>query len=855
MSATPPSDGQAPQRGGDGPYPALTDLVPGVVWTARPDGWIDSANQFWIRYTGLTLEQTYGWGWSYALHPEDLPRVKDIWARALAAGEQVDAEYRIRRADGVYRWFLARGVPVRDPEGHIVKWFGTLTDIEEQKRLEEERGLLLAREQKARAELEAALRARDETLQALAAKEEQYRVLAEVMPQCIWTAGPDGQTDYVNQHWCEFSGVDPVQSLGAGWAAVLHPDDAAGCFAAWSRAVRTGTLFEAEYRLRRSDGVYRWFLGRGLPVHDREGRVVKWLGTATDIDDYKRAEKEVQRQHGLARLLHEVTVAAYGAATVEEAMQAVLDRVCAFTGWPVGHVYLASDTDPPELIPSSLWHLDRPGDFARFQEVTEATRLKPGAGLPGRVLARKETAWIVDVSRDENFPRARVIADLGVKGACGVPILAVGGVVAVLEFFSTEPAEPDEPFMHAMYQIGTQLGHVFDRIRAVADLEQAKRDAEAANRAKSEFLSRMSHELRTPLNAILGFGQLLEMGAPTPRQRQQLEQILKGGRHLLELINEVLDLARIEAGGLHLSLEPVPLHQVCAEVCDLVRPLAERHRIGVEAPCATAGDVYVLADNQRLRQVLLNLLANGVKYNRAGGSVSLSWEVLPEGRVRLAVRDTGPGIAPEKQQRLFSPFDRLGAEMTTVEGTGLGLVLSKRLTEAMGGTLDLASTVGRGTTVFVDLPRADQVRLVGQGVQAALAPAAASLGRGTVLYIEDNRANLGLMEQVLTYRPGVRLLSATQGGAGLEMARRQHPDLILLDVHLPDMQGDEVLRQIQSDPHLRATPVVVVSADATLSQAERLLAAGAREYLTKPIDVARFLALLDRLLRERLVGQ
>jgi PAS domain S-box-containing protein len=473
--------------------------VPCVVWTARPDGWVNYANQFWIWFTGLTLEKSYGWGWTAALHADDVARVTDQWTRALQVGEQVDLEYRVRRAaDGAYRWFLARGVPVRDPAGRVVKWFGILTDIDEQKRLQDERTLLLDREQKARAELEAALRARDETLQALAAKEAQYRVLAEVMPQCIWTAGPDGQTEYVNQHWCEYSGLNPVQSLGAGWAVVLHPDDAAGCFAAWTRAVRTGEIFEAEYRMRGKDGVYRWFLGRGLPVPDRAGRIVKWLGTATDIDDRKRAEKEVRRQHGLARLLHEVTVAAYGAATVEEVMQVVLDRVCAFTGWPVGHVYLVSDDDPPELVPSLIWHLDHPGDFARFQEVTAATPLAPGAGLPGRVLTRKEPVWIVDISRDANFPRAQAAGDLGVKGACGFPVLAVGGVVAVLEFFTAEPQEPDEPLMQAMFQIGTQLGHVFDRIRAVADLERAKRAAEAANRAKSEFLSRMSHELRTP---------------------------------------------------------------------------------------------------------------------------------------------------------------------------------------------------------------------------------------------------------------------------------------------------------------------------------------------------------------------
>jgi PAS domain S-box-containing protein len=636
-------------RGNDIPHSALIDLVPCVVWTAGQDGAVDYANEFWLRYSGLTHDQTYGSGWLAALHPEDRPRVVDVWTTALRAGTQVDVEYRVRRAaDGAYRWFLARGVPLRDAAGHVVKWFGTLTDIDEQKQLEQ---------------------ARDETLAALAAKEEQYRVLAEVMPQCIWTAGPEGQTDYVNQHWCQYSGLDPAQSLGSGWAVVLHPEDAAACFAAWTRAVQTGEVFEAEYRMRRSDGAYRWFLGRGLPVRDPQGRVVKWLGTATDIDDRKRAE-----------------------------------------------------------------------------------------------------------------------------GA-----------------------------------------------------------AEAANRAKSEFLSRMSHELRTPLNAILGFGQLLEMGTPTPRQRQQVEQILKGGRHLLELINEALDLARIEAGRLHLSLEPVAVGQACAEACDLVRPLAERCGIQVEAPGESARALHVRADNQRLKQVLLNLLSNAVKYNRPHGWVRLTCEELSGGRLRLAVRDTGPGIPPQMWPRLFNPFDRLGAEATAVEGTGLGLVLCKRLTEAMGGTLDVASTVGQGTTVCVDMPRADPAPRVDPGA-AAPAPAAGKRAQGTVLYIEDNRANLGLMEEILAYRPEVRLLEAMRGSAGLELARIHRPDLILLDVHLPDMPGDEVLRWLQADPHLREIPVVVISADATPPQMERLRAAGAWEYLTKPLDLPRFLALLDRLLHERQVN-
>jgi CheY-like chemotaxis protein/two-component sensor histidine kinase len=362
----------------------------------------------------------------------------------------------------------------------------------------------------------------------------------------------------------------------------------------------------------------------------------------------------------------------------------------------------------------------------------------------------------------------------------------------------------------------------------------------------------MSHELRTPLNAILGFAQLLEMASPTPRQRQHLEQILKGGEHLLELINEVLDLSRIEAGRLQLSLEPIRVRHLCAEVRDLIQPLADQRGISLGAPCSTEPDLFVLADNQRLKQVLLNLLSNAVKYNRERGSVTLTWEELPPGRVCLAVHDTGPGLPPEKRERLFHPFDRLGAEATAVEGTGLGLVLCKRLTEAMGGTLRFISTAGEGTTFFVELPKTTgaQEQLARTRAAAALAPVAGPLAR-TVLYIEDNLDNLALIDGILAYRPQVRLLSAMQGGLGLELARQHHPDLILLDVHLPDMRGEEVLRQVRADPRLRNTPVVVISADATPNQTERLRTAGAWAYLNKPIDVVRFLALLDQSLSQR----
>ena len=387
---------------------------------------------------------------------------------------------------------------------------------------------------------------------------------------------------------------------------------------------------------------------------------------------------------------------------------------------------------------------------------------------------------------------------------------------------------------------------------AKKEAERAREDAERANRAKSEFLSRMSHELRTPLNAILGFGQLLAMDGLEPQHQESVEQILKGGKHLLDLINEVLDIARIESGRMTLSLEPVVLADALSEAIGLIQPLAAEQGIELKAEDARSADRYVRADRQRLKQVLLNLLSNAVKYNRSGGRVIVRClEVQGEG-LRVEVSDQGAGIPPEMMDRLFLPFERLGAEGTGVEGTGLGLALSKGLTEAMGGSLGMTSIPGQGSTFFVELPRAEEPGVTDeQGEAGRRLGAPAPDGSHTLLYIEDNLANLRLIERALDHRPGLILLSAMQGSLGLDLARQHQPDLILLDLHLPDMPGEEVLRHLRGDPRTQRIPVIVISADATPGQIRNLLATGARAYLTKPIDVSRFFEAVDQALAER----
>lgn len=401
-----------------------------------------------------------------------------------------------------------------------------------------------------------------------------------------------------------------------------------------------------------------------------------------------------------------------------------------------------------------------------------------------------------------------------------------------------------QQIVELLFSTFEEMSKNYDQLaQANHELKEARIEAERANQAKSEFLSRMSHELRTPLNAMNGFAQLLETSDLAPRDLENVRMIATAGHYLLDLINELLDIGRIEADELGLVLEPVRVADVHEETVRLIRPLAAERGISVDE--AESPDLHVLADRHRLKQVLLNLLSNAVKYNHEGGTVRFCWAAVDDD-VCIEVKDTGAGIAEESLERLFVPFDRIDAEGTGVEGTGLGLTVSKRLVEVMAGRLTVESEVGVGSTFSVELPRAHIDGAKGSDDASLEAASSKPLDRDTtILYIEDDLLSFRLVERVLQQRLNVTPLHAARGQDGLDLARLHPPKIILLDNNLPDMSGHDVLGILKADPATQDTPVIMMSADASPHVMEALREAGATDYLKKPIDVHHLVRVVE----------
>ncbi len=658
----------------------------------------------------------------------------------------------------------------------------------------------------------------NDELRRVVAQSEELKLAMERAQILVWELEPaSGHIRY--QSGSEGLGTDhcPPQMIPEtvdAWISAVHPEDRIDVQQELDQTLAGGGPFQLEYRVTLRGGETRWMAARGQFLFVGEEKQQRLVGVLADVTDRRKAGEELERAKEALELQTRI-------------LQLVL-----------------------EIMGDAVAVADENGKFLAFNPAAQQIL---GQGAFGGNLDRWSEHYglflpdMVTLYPSENLPLARAIR---------------GESVDAEEVFLRRAGAPEGTWLSVTAR---PLWEEDDRLQGgvvvFRDVSMAKRsgevvrlarwEAEHVNQAKSEFLSRMGHELQTPLNSILGFAQLLELAQLTEEQGDNLQHILKAGYRLLELVNEVLDLARIEAGQLGLSPEPVRVREALKDALDVIQPLAVHQNIHVRAEGAMRCERHVQADRQRLKQVLVNLLSNAVKFNRNGGSVAVSCEETAENMLRIEVTDTGSGIAADGLNRLFKPFERLGTG-AGVEGAGLGLALSKRLVEAMGGTIGVKSSVGAGSRFFIELAMLEvpAERLEGER-PAALIPAHGDspAQQGTVLYIEDNLSNLRLMEHIMAHRPGVRLLSATQAQMGLDLAEFHRPDWILLDMQLSDLPGEEVLRRLRGNPQTQQIPVTVLSVDDTPGQIDRMIAAGAQDYLSKPLDVRKLLGLLEKAMR------
>lgn len=632
--------------------------------------------------------------------------------------------------------------------------------------------------------------------------EERYHLIVEsIRDYGIFKLSPDGQIRAWNSGAERITGYERDEALGRHASLLYRTEDvAAGDPESELAEALTKGRAERDGWLLRKDGSAFWAHQVLTTVRNPDGSLRGLVKVTQDLTEQRRAaerEKEMIREQA-AQIADAVAQR-----QIRDIVESITDAFFAFDDqWRLTYVNRNGEgllqTPKRSLLGSNVWDL-----YPSLENTSTQAALLRAA--------------------DERIP-------MDVE----FPSLVTSG-----KWFHCHVAPTSDG-------VAVYVRDITDRKRAEEAMQAARKEAEAASRAKSEFLGRMSHELRTPLNAILGFGQLLQMDVESEENAESVELILRAGRHLLVLIDEVLDLSRIEARAMSLSVEPVCVGDVVRQSLELVRHMATERGIAVTSIPESAAQRRVHADLQRLKQVILNLLSNAIKYNRPGGSVGVSCDETENATLRIVVSDTGHGIPEEKLGRLFVPFERLDAEQSSVEGTGLGLALSRGLMEAMGGSLGVESRAGEGSRFWAELPLVVEAGPTQPEAQDG-GPAAGGEAEPTktVLVIEDNLANVRLLERIFGRRPQVRLLVAMQGSIGLELAREHRPGLILLDLNLPGISGREVLRELRNDPALRDVPVIMVSGDGTPERVQRLKEEGAHGYITKPFNVSEVLRLVD----------
>jgi PAS domain S-box-containing protein len=761
-----------------------------------------------VNVFGYEAEELVGKVYFYDLHPSSMrDEFREKGMQLIHGGENlVDFVNPVEKKDGTVIWVLSNAKPLFDSKGTLIGYRGADNDITGIKEAEEK-----IKQQNAR-----------------------LSAFMNAMPDIIFLTNRQG--DYleyfhssVNKEANDYSDLvgKNVRDAFDATTAELHLSNI-------RQSLETGEIITYEYP-RYEDGLLKHYEGRIVALDDE--RVLRFV---RDITTQKAYETEIKK---LTMAIEQSPVAIV-ITDLKANIQYASPAFFHFTGYTPEEVLgqntkILKSGKTPDRVYADMWNTITKGETWRGEWVNkkksgdlywESISITPVVDTSGNVsgyLAIKEE--ITD--RKQNEEKIR-------------------------ELNATLEHRIEERTQQLAKSNSDLLDEIGVRRKMETELLLARNEAEMANQAKSEFLSRMSHELRTPMNSILGFAQLLGMSTLTESQEKSVKHILRGGEHLLSLINEVLDISRIESGTISLSIEPVEINGLVDELIETVTPYADSRNIRISYDNVVDGNIHVSADRQRIKQILLNLIDNAIKYNTDNGSVLIKTQFQEGSKnkkpsVRISVIDTGVGISTENIGKIFNPFERIGADSTQIEGTGLGLAVVKKLTELMYGKLGVTSEIGNGSTFWIEFEYATPIsKQIDPSVLKAASSLQHTINMKSVLYVEDNLPNVELVEQVLgTARPNIQLVNTIYGAKTIELATEHAVDLILLDLNLPDMHGSEVLSKIRSNRFTKSIPVVVISADAMSKQKESLLLAGANEYLTKPLVLEEFLNVVDKYIR------
>lgn len=746
-------------------YKSLISATSQIVWIIPPDGLVVNDVPSWREFTGQTSEELKGWGWMKAIHPEDSQYTTTAWQKSLDTSCNYEVEYRLRRYDGEYRYMLVRGVPILETDGSVREWVGTCTDIHDQK------------------QVEVALRDRNTLL----------RSILESTPDFIVVKDLEGRHVAINSNLANYFGKPIDDIIGKTDLEIFAPDFAREVMAKDRQIMILGATETYEEDVT-YNGSQSTFLTSKTPWLDAEGHILGLIGTTRNISDRKQVERELQLSEERFRSLVKAISQIIWTADTQ-------GRVTNLTDW---QAYTGQTTEQM----SDLGWLDaiHPDDRTQTDQIwMQALQLKTLYETECRVKATDGTY---------RYFQNRA-----------VPILNEDETIREWVGICTD---------------------IEDRKQAEIILTQAKEAAEAASYAKSEFLANMSHELRTPLNGILGYAQILQRSKNLqPEERSRIDVIYQCGSHLLTLINDILDLSKIEAQKVELMPTDFHFPAFLQSVAEMCRIRAELKGIQFNYQLAAELPIGIRADEKRLRQVLINLLSNAIKFTDKG-SVSLTISYASEGKIRFEVRDTGIGIVPEKQQVIFQPFEQAGDSRRQNEGTGLGLAISQRIVEFMGSTIQVQSEVGVGSIFWFDvnLPAADEWVKTSQtddygqilGIQNC---------HPKVLVVDDKWANRSVIANLLS-PIGFEIAEAMDGEEGWQQVCEFQPDLLITDLLMPKLDGFGLIRRIRESEEFQHIVIIVSSASVFESDQHRSIEVGGNEFLPKPIQAIDLLHKLQK---------